>query len=175
MGDFAQSLAFAEKAIELDDRVNCTHKSPSSGADPAIVARDLAEMALRHLGHLDRSLTESEQCMTIAMNRGHPFSIVWASVSRVLALTSFGRYAEEVAETTDEKMHLAEIIRLRGRLLQAQGCLDEAKMCFERAIARAHDQQARLFELNAVRDLTRLGVEAGDAVETLERLRAMVD
>ena len=32
-----------------------------------------------------------------------------------------------------------------------------------------------LFELNAVRDLTRLRVEAGNAGETLERLRAIVD
>ena len=264
MGDFTQSLAFAEKAIELDDRVNCTHKSPSNGADPAVVSRDLAEMALRPLGYLDRALSVSEQCMTIAMDRGHPFSIVWASVSRVLALTSFGRYAEAVAcadqaiatcekhgfdtrignvlqhrgpalcelgdeergladierglkifrerngvfflarnlgklaeyqlranrleaaraslaeakqlaEATDEKMHLAEIIRLRGRLLQAQGCLDEAKMCFEQALAQARDQQARLFELNAVRDLTRLLAEAGNPGEALERLRAIVD
>jgi hypothetical protein len=46
MGDFRQSLPLSEKAIELDDRVNCTHKAPWAGADPAIVARDLAEMAL---------------------------------------------------------------------------------------------------------------------------------
>jgi len=48
-------------------------------------------------------------------------------------------------------------------------------VCFERAIAQAHAQQARLFELNAVRDLPRLGVEAGNAGETLERLCAIVD
>jgi tetratricopeptide (TPR) repeat protein len=97
MGDFQQSLAFSEKAIELDDRVNCTHKAPVSGADPAIVVRHLVEMAWRPLGHLDRSLAVSEQGMEIALERGHLFSIVWASVARVLALTSFGRYAEAVA------------------------------------------------------------------------------
>ena len=44
-GEFQQSLAFSEKAIELDDKVNCTHKAPWAAADPAIVARDYVEMA----------------------------------------------------------------------------------------------------------------------------------
>ena len=39
-GEFQQSLAFSEKAIVLDDEVNCTHKAPWAAADPAIVARD---------------------------------------------------------------------------------------------------------------------------------------
>jgi tetratricopeptide (TPR) repeat protein len=263
MGDFQQSLAFSEKAIELDDQVNCTHKAPWGGADPAIVARDLVEMASRPLGHLDRSLAVSEEGMAIALERGHLFSVVWASVSRVLALTSFGRYAEAIAcadnalaicekhgfntrignvlqhrgpalfelgdeergladiqqgvtvwrersgsfflarnlaklgeyqlranqleparasldeaerlaETTDEKMHLAEIIRLRGRLWQAEGHHHEAKLCFERAITRSREHGARLFELNAVRDLVILSAEIGDATEALERLRSLV-
>ncbi len=41
LGDFEQSLAFSERAIELDDQVICRHKAPVSGADPAIVARDV--------------------------------------------------------------------------------------------------------------------------------------
>jgi uncharacterized protein HemY len=32
--------------------------------------------------------------------------------------------AEQLAETTDEKMHLAEIIRLRRRIYQAEGDYD---------------------------------------------------
>ena len=264
MGDFEQSLAFSEKAIELDNRVNCRHKAPGSGADPAIVARDPAEMALRPLGRLDRALAISEQGMAIALDRGHLFSVVWASVSRVLALTSFGRYAEAVdcadealaicerhgfdtrignvlqhrgpalfelgdeergladiergvilwregsgtflltrnlaklaeyqlrahrleearanlhvaerlADTTDEKMHLAEIIRLRGRLWQAEGNYDHARLCFERAIACSREQSARLFELNAGRDLARHDGEAGDTTEALATLRGIVD
>ncbi len=67
------------------------------GADPAIVARDFVEMASRVMGHLERSFAVSEQGMAIALERGHLFSIVWASVCSVLALTGFGRYAEAVA------------------------------------------------------------------------------
>ena len=264
MGDFQQSLAFSEKAIELDDQVSCTHKAPCSGADPAIVVRDLVEMAARPMGHLERALAVAEQGMAIALERGHPFSIVWASVSLVLALTSFGRYAEAVvcadraiaickkhgfhtrignvlqhrgpalfdlgdeeqgladiqrgvtlwrersgtffltrnlaklaeyqlranqleqartsldeaeglAETTDEKMHLAEIIRLRGRLWHVEGDYLQARLCFERAIARSREQGARLFELNAARDLARLSAKVGDATEAMEKLRSIVD
>ena len=264
IGDFEQSLAFAEKAIELDDQVNCTHKVPWGGADPAIVARDLVEMAARPLGRLDRSLSASAQCMEIALNRGHPFSIVWASVARIVALANFGLYAEAVAcanhaialcekhgfssrignvlihrgpplfelgneeqgladlergvrqwrersgifmlgrnlaklaeyqlranqheqadtslreaevlaETTEEKDHLSELFRLRGRIFQAEGHHEQAGLCFERAIARAREQGARLLELNAARDLAKLNGEVGNARETLDQLRSIVD
>jgi tetratricopeptide (TPR) repeat protein len=264
MGDFQRSLDWSEKAIELDDHVNCTHRAPVSGADPAIVVRDLVEMAARPMGHLERALAVAEQGMAIALERGHLFSIVWASVARVLALTSFGRYAEAVtsadnaiaicekhgfdtrignvlqhrgpalfelgdeergladiqqgvalwrerngifflarnlgklaeyqlranqvqqartnldeaehlAETTDEKMHLAEIIRLRGRLWLAEGDYDQARLCFEHAIACSREQRARLFELNAAGDLARLSAETGDVTQTLATLRSIVD
>jgi class 3 adenylate cyclase/tetratricopeptide (TPR) repeat protein len=264
MGDFQQSLGFSQKAIELDDQVNCTHKAPWAGADPAVVARDVVETAARVTGHLDRSLAVAEQGMAIALERGHLFSIVWASVSRILALTSFGCYAEAVAcaddalaickkhgfntrignvlqhrgpalfelgeeeqgllnikdgvtlwrerngvffmarnlaklgeyqlrakqleqaraslceaehlaETTEEKMHLAEIIRLRGLVWQAEGHREQAMLCFERAIAQSREQGARLFELNAARDLARLSAEAGAGTEALQTLRSIVD
>jgi class 3 adenylate cyclase/tetratricopeptide (TPR) repeat protein len=264
MGEFRRALDYADRAIELDERVNCTHNAPCSGADPAIVVRDLVEMAARPMGDLDRALSISEQCMAIALDRGHLFSIVWASVSRILALTSFGRYAEAVAcadqaiaicekhgfdtrignvlqhrgpalfelgdkesgladieqgltlwrqrngtfflarnlaklaeyqlragrleparaslaeaehltETSDEKMYLAEIVRLRGQLRQAEERRDEAKECFKRAIGLARDQQARLLELNAARDLVLLTADSGDCAEAIELLRTVVD
>jgi DNA-binding response OmpR family regulator/class 3 adenylate cyclase/tetratricopeptide (TPR) repeat protein len=264
IGDFQQSLTFSEKAIELDDEVACTHKSPWAAADPAIVARDYVEMAARMMGHFERSLSVSEQSMAIALGRGHLFSVVWATVSRVSALCMFGRYAEAVAfadraievcekygfdarignvllhrgpalfdlgyqergladiqrgvdlwrktsgtfmlarnvailaeyqlranlieeacislseaerlaETTEEKDQLAEIIRLRGRIWQSEGHRNKARPCFERALARSRDQRARLFELHAARDLARLSAEAGGSTEALKELRSIVD
>jgi hypothetical protein len=87
IGNFEPSLAFAEKAIELDDQVQCKHKAPWCGADPVIAGRDMVEMAARPSGYLNRALATSEQGMAIAPERGHLFSIVWAIVSRALALT----------------------------------------------------------------------------------------
>ena len=83
--------------------------------------------------------------------------------------------AEQLAETTAEKMHLAEIIRLRGRIYQAEGDYDQARLCFERAIAQSREQKARLFELNAARDLAGVAAEAGNATVALATLRAIVD
>ncbi len=83
--------------------------------------------------------------------------------------------AERLAETTEEKDQLAEIIRLRGRIWQSEGNHDKARLCFERAIARSRDQRARLFELHAARDLVRLSAEAGGSTEALEKLRSIVD
>ena len=54
-------------------------------------------MAARMMGHFERSLSISEQSMAIALDRGHLFSVVWATVSRVSALRIFGRYTEAVA------------------------------------------------------------------------------
>jgi class 3 adenylate cyclase/tetratricopeptide (TPR) repeat protein len=264
LGDFQNALVYSQRAMELDDQVNCTHRAPWGGADPAIVGRDYVEMASRVLGHLARSFSVSEQCMAIALERGHPFSIVWASVCRIVALAGFGLHAEAVAcadhaiaickkhgfntrignvlfhrgpslfelgdqerglvnlqqgvtqwrerngmfflarnlaklgeyqlranqleqaranlseaehlaDTTEEKDHLAEIIRLRGCLWHAEGHHEQARICLEHAIARSRQQGARLFELSVARDLARLSAEAGDGTEAFEGLRSIVD
>src|SRR3984957_17120843 len=107
IGEFEQSLAFSEKAIQLDDEIICTHKAPWAAADPAIVARDYVEMAARMMGDFNRSLSISEQSMAIALDRGHLFSVVWASVSRVSALRVFGRYSEAV-ECADRAIEICE-------------------------------------------------------------------
>ena len=78
-------------------------------------------------------------------------------------------------ETTEDKDYLGEITRLRGRLWQAEGHHEQARFCFDRAIDLSREQGARLFELNAARDLARLGIETGDSSELLDRLRSLVD
>ena len=83
--------------------------------------------------------------------------------------------AERLAETTEEKDHLAEIIRLRGRIWQSEGRHEQAGHCFERAIAQSRMQRARLFELHAARDLARLSAEAGGYSHAPGELRAIVD
>jgi tetratricopeptide (TPR) repeat protein len=106
-GTLQESLTCSERAVELDDAVNCTHKAPWAAADPAIVARDYVEMVARLTGDFARSLAVSEQCMAIALDRGHLFSTVWASVSRISALRCFGRYAEAIA-CADRALEICE-------------------------------------------------------------------
>jgi tetratricopeptide (TPR) repeat protein len=83
--------------------------------------------------------------------------------------------AERLADATEEKDHLAEIIRLRGLVWQSEGNYEEARRCLERAIERSREQRARLFELHAARDLVRLGIETGGVAKPLEKLRTIVD
>jgi len=162
MGDFQESLAFSEKAIELNDQVNCTHKAPWAGADPAVVARDLVEMASRPMGHLERSLSVSGQCMAIALDRGHLFSMVWASVSRVLALTSFGRYAEAVA-CADDALAICEthgfsrignILQHRGPALFELGDEERGLADIQRGLAFWRERSGSFF---LARNLAKLG------------------
>jgi len=144
IGEFPQSLAFLEKAIELDDKVNCTYKAPWAAADPAIVVRDYVEMASRMMGHFDRSLSISEQGMTIALDRGHLFSLVWASVSRISALGIFGRYAEavacadraiEICEKHGFESRIGNVLLHRGPVLFELGDKERGLADIERGIA----------------------------------------
>ena len=83
--------------------------------------------------------------------------------------------AERLAETTEEQDCLAEIVRLRGRIWQSKGNQEQARLCFERAIAQSRAHGARLFELHAARDLATLGGEAGDAAAAIQRLRSVLE
>jgi hypothetical protein len=74
--------------------------------------------------------------------------------------------AKQLAATTDEKMHFAEIIRLRGSLQRAEGDYGPPRLCLERTITHTRNQRARLFELNTARDL---------AIEALAKLRSFAE
>jgi adenylate cyclase len=63
-----------------------------------------------------------------------------------------------VACSTGERYYEAELHRLRGELLLAQGigtAVAEAEICFERAIEVARRQSARSLELRATMSLSR--------------------
>src|SRR5207253_3999659 len=132
------------------------------------------------LGHLDRSLTESEQCMTIAMDRGHPFSIVWASVSRVLALTSFGRYAEAVA-CADQAIAICEkhgfdtrignVLQHRGPALCELGDEERGLADIERGLPVWRERNGVFF---LARNLAKLA-EYQLRVNQLDEARASLD
>jgi predicted ATPase len=68
-----------------------------------------------------------------------------------------------VLETTDERRREAEILRLRGELLTSLPGRqwDEAEACFDRALAVAGQQSARMWELRAATSLARLWAGRG--------------
>jgi DNA-binding NtrC family response regulator/tetratricopeptide (TPR) repeat protein len=75
-----------------------------------------------------------------------------------------------------ERLWEAEVYRLRGEVrLEVSPDRRDAAADFERAIAIAREQGARLFELRATLRLHRLRTEEGRPAETGRALRAMVD
>jgi class 3 adenylate cyclase/predicted ATPase len=80
--------------------------------------------------------------------------------------------ALEAADDTGERWFEAELHRYRGEWLAGRGKDDEAHACFQRALAIARRQNARMWELHAASSLARLsrghgGSDVGDALASL--------
>ena len=77
-----------------------------------------------------------------------------------------------VLERTNERRREAEVHRLRGELLLSLPGQpwDEAEACFERALAIAGQQSARMWELRAATSLARLLAERGRRREAHDAL-----
>jgi predicted ATPase len=83
-------------------------------------------------------------------------------------------------EDTGERIHEAELHRLRGELLLAQSevkvkaeveaCYRDVEACFRRAIEVARGQSAKSFELRAVMSLSRLRQEQGRGEDARQML-----
>jgi tetratricopeptide (TPR) repeat protein len=140
--------------------------------------------ALFERGDKESGLADIEQGLTLWRQRNGTFFLARNLAKLAEYQLRAGRLeparaslaeTEHLTETSDEKMYLAEIVRLRGQLRQSEERRDEAKECFKRAIGLARDQQARLFELNAARDLVLLTADSGDCAEAIELLRTVVD
>jgi predicted ATPase len=72
---------------------------------------------------------------------------------------------------TDSKAVMPELLRQRGELLlQGENKAAEAEVCFLQAIAVAHDQQAKSWELRATLSLYRLWQRMGRRKEARARL-----
>ena len=64
-------------------------------------------------------------------------------------------------EKTDERFSEAELHRVRGELLAATGDQAAAEQSYEKALAVAKRQSARIFELRAAMSLARLWRDQG--------------
>jgi predicted ATPase len=78
----------------------------------------------------------------------------------------------DAAKATGERCYEPELLRLKGELLVAHrpALGHEAEACFQRALAVAREQEAKLFELRAVNSLARLWRDQGKRDEARELL-----
>ena len=70
----------------------------------------------------------------------------------------------------EERLHLAEILRLKGWMLSLQGDLDGAAQSYQSSLAWAREQQAKSWELRTATSLARLWQSQGKAREARELL-----
>jgi predicted ATPase/class 3 adenylate cyclase len=81
------------------------------------------------------------------------------------------REAEALAARNDEHMWKAELDRVEGELLEAQGApAADIEACFVRAIQKAREQSAKSLELRAAVSLARLWSEQGRSAEARDLL-----
>jgi predicted ATPase len=75
--------------------------------------------------------------------------------------------AQEVMQTSDERLYEAEVYRLRGELLRQQSAAQqgEAEEQFHQALTVARRQQAKSLELRAAMSLSRLWQQQGKLAE----------
>ncbi|MDE2449987.1 MAG: tetratricopeptide repeat protein [Gammaproteobacteria bacterium] len=78
--------------------------------------------------------------------------------------------AARIIEATKERWAEAEMHRLRGMLLLSMNDHSAAEESYREAIAVARGQNAKFWELRAVRDLARLFLDKGQRAEAQELL-----
>jgi predicted ATPase len=85
--------------------------------------------------------------------------------------------ALNVCEETGERWALAEVLRVKARLLQAAGVVETGKIeaILTNSLAIARSQQARCWELRTSCDLARLWQNQGRAQEGLKLLQSIYD
>ena len=75
----------------------------------------------------------------------------------------------------EERSHLAEVLRLKGWMLQQQGKLDAAEDNYLASLDVAREQQAKSWELRTTTSLARLWQSQGKRKEALELLKPVYD
>jgi adenylate cyclase len=140
--------------------------------------------ALVMLGQVQEGMAQMREGMAARRSTGARCHLLGALGSLAEAQAKAGHPEEGLAtldealaqmEETDERYCEADLHRLKGELLFAQGdqtkaSLQEAENCFQQAIEVARRQQAKSWELRATTSLARLWLKQGRIDEARQTL-----
>jgi class 3 adenylate cyclase/predicted ATPase len=128
-----------------------------------------AGLAAIHQGLAAERATGSTSCQTYGLGLLAEASGASGDPDAGLAVLTEAR---AVLETTAVRFYAAELARLQGVLLLQQVVPDaaQAEACFQEALAIAHQQQARSWELRAATSLARLWQAQGQRQEAHDLL-----
>ncbi len=102
LGEFAPAREHAEQAIALYD----PRRQNVSAFIPGVTALSCAALALWHLGYPDQALKRNEEALTLAWERSHPFSLVYA-LGYAARFHQLRREAQAVRERAEAAFTLA--------------------------------------------------------------------
>jgi predicted ATPase len=135
-------------------------------------------------GRLTEAATQLDRGIERLMQTGHRIWIWYLRALRAEALALAGDLEgawalieESVAriEAGEERSHYAEVLRLSGWISIMRGEPDQAAATLRKAIAVAHDQEAKSWELRAATTLARLLASRGDRAEAIAVLAPVYD
>lgn len=133
-------------------------------------------------GRYADSAMRLDRAITRLAATGHRIWIAYLRALQAEALAQSGNVEaaqalldESIAriEAGEERCHYAEVLRLKGWLLERQGRRDEAEERLAAAIAVAQAQGAKSWELRATTTLARLLAERGDHARAFDVLDAI--
>jgi predicted ATPase len=140
--------------------------------------------ALTMLGQVQEGMTQIREAMALEQSVSTRCylprtlgSLAEAQAQAGQSLEGLTTLAEALAlvEETDERHWEAEVYRVRGKLLLAQGDEADAAASFHKAIEVARGQSARSWELRATVSLCRLWQQQGRREEAHKRLAEIYD
>jgi predicted ATPase len=135
--------------------------------------------SMNALGQAEEGLPLITQGLKVLVDTGASVGTPWALMLLAEANAELGQpikaldhlaAAAQIMETTDERHNEAELLRLRAELLIATGDQADAEQNYDRALAVARRQSARVFELRASIGLARLWCDQGKGTEARDLL-----
>jgi adenylate cyclase len=135
-------------------------------------------------GRIEDSAAVLDESLARLLATGHRAWVPYVRAVRAEALARRGdldaglqsiQESLEQIEVQQERVHLAEVLRLQGWMLWQQGQLVEAETSLRSAIDIAREQRTRSWELRAATTLGGLLEARGDAVGALAVLTSIHD
>ncbi|ARO29209.1 adenylate/guanylate cyclase protein [Rhizobium sp. NXC14] len=175
-GQYEELLENASKIVEI-----CERHGYAARRSGGLRWRGYARW---HLGEPDAGIEDVLESLLLWRGQGVVFHTPYRACILCDLLLPAGRIEDAsrlldgvdgLVSDTDEACCLAECVRLRGQIAAARGDLTGAARLFETAIATAHRQHAKLFELRAITQLAPALARQGRVEDAAARLRAAVD
>lgn len=175
-GDHATVASDAEVLVRLATQHGLTFYK-----DFAELFRSWAAVGISHPSMEEIRVYERKLAFAPTLPLFTPFFTV--GLARALAVAGRCDEAMQAIERTlgyaevAKGWHCAELWRIRGEIVQRdpRGDAAEAQHCFEKALAIAHDQGAKLWELRAAMCLASLRAERGERSAALHTLASVYE